>query len=390
MKEMPVTVRRSIELVGLCALGLVIVTGQSVIMPLLLAFFISLLLLPIMRWMVARKVPEVLAISLCILLLLIVVGGIATFLSLQMAHFLSDFDTIKENLSQHWNKLSAWISARTHISVSQQMAMIKKQGTSLGENVSGYFSGAFSSLSNIFVFLGLLPIYIFLILFYRNLLVRFVYQWFDEPEHPRVEEAARETEVIVKYYLVGLLIQIAYLTVLLGGILLLFGIKHAILIGITFAILNLIPYLGALIGNAIGVLLTLTTSQEMWQIWAVLGTIAFVQFLDNNILMPRIVGSKVKVNALVSIVGIVIGGTLAGVAGMFLSIPVMAVMKIIFDKSEHLRQWGYLLGDNRPGLSPMGNRMYRIKRDMQEKKDEKVEEKVEEKINHPNGEKPKQ
>lgn len=388
MKDMPITVRRSIELMGLCAIGLVIVTGQAVIMPLLTAFFVSLLLLPIMRWLTAHRVPEVLAICLSILVLVIVVGGIATFLSLQMAHFLSDFATIKKNMAVHWNKLSTWISANTHLSVTQQMAMIKKQGLSLGENVSGYFSGAFASLSNIFVFLGLLPIYIFLILFYRNLLVRFVYLWFEEPEHPRVEEAARETEVIVKYYLVGLMIQIAYLTVLLGGILLLFGIKHAILIGITFAILNLIPYLGALIGNLIGVLLTLTTSQEMWQIWAVLGTIAFVQFLDNNILMPRIVGSKVKVNALVSIVGIVIGGTLAGVAGMFLSIPVMAVMKIVFDKSAHLRQWGYLLGDTKPQLSPISNRMYRIKRDLEGKKDEGVEDEAEKKIEEDTGRRP--
>ena len=161
-----------------------------------------------------------------------------------------------------------------------------------------------------------------------------MYLWYNNEEHPKVQEAVRETEVIIKYYLVGIMIQIAYLIILLGGILFIFGIKHAILIGITFAILNLIPYLGALVGNLIGVLLTLTTSQEMWQIWAVLGTIAFVQFLDNNILMPRIVGSKVKVNALVSIVSIIIGGAMAGVSGMFLSIPAMAVLKILFDKSD--------------------------------------------------------
>jgi predicted PurR-regulated permease PerM len=152
-----------------------------------------------------------------------------------------------------------------------------------------------------------------------------------------------------------------------------FGIKHAILIGVTFAILNLIPYIGALIGNLIGVILTLTSSQEMWQIWAVLGTIAFVQFLDNNILMPRIVGSKVKVNALASIVGIVIGGTLAGVSGMFLSIPVMAVLKIMFDRSASLKQWGVLLGDARPEESIMGLRKpFGLKRRLEQQRDNEV------------------
>ena len=131
------------------------------------------------------------------------------------------------------------------------------------------------------------------------------------------------------------------------------GIKHALLIGIIFAILNLIPYVGALIGNIIGVLLTLTSSQELWPIVTVLIVIAVVQFLDNNILMPRIVGSKVRLNALVSILGVVIGGTIAGVAGMFLSLPVMAILKIIFDNSVTFKQWGILLGDEMPKKSPM-------------------------------------
>ncbi len=372
MNKLPLTIRRSIELIGICAAGVVIVFGQGVIMPLLTAFFIALLLLPVFRWFRKYKIPEALSIVLCIVLLFLVIAGIAFFLSWQIGSFVSDIESIKKNLIIHWNNLSQWISNKTNYSVDQQLAMIKQQGSKLGSNAGSQLQGAAVSLSGIFVFLGLLPIYIFLIMFYRNLLLRFVYLWFTEAQHPKVKEAVEETEVMVKYYLLGLLIQIAYLTILLGGILMLFGIKHAILIGITFAILNLIPYLGALIGNLIGVLLTLTTSQELWQIWAVLGTIAFVQFLDNNILMPRIVGSKVKVNALASIVGIVVGGTLTGISGMFLSIPVMALLKIVFDKSAHLQQWGVLLGDARPRQSPISNRIFRIKTKLENKRNEET------------------
>ncbi|MFA6058445.1 MAG: AI-2E family transporter [Taibaiella sp.] len=370
MKYLPLTVRRSIELLGLCALGLIIVLGQNVIMPLLMAFFIAMLLLPMFRWFRKYKVPEVIAIVLCIILFFLVIAVIAFFLSWQIGGFVSDIDTIQKNLSVHWNNLSTWINSKTNYTADQQLEMIRNQGSKLGSNVAGYLQGAVVSLSGILIFLGLLPIYIFLILFYRNLLIRFVYLWFGDHDHTKVEGAIKEAEGIVKYYLFGLMIQIGYLTVLLGGILMLFGIKHALLIGITFAILNLIPYLGALIGNLIGILLTLTTSQELWQIWAVLGTIAVVQFLDNNILMPKIVGSKVKVNALASIVGIVIGGTVAGISGMFLSIPVMAVLKIIFDKTDHLRQWGILLGDARPGLNPISNRMFRINKKIESKKEQ--------------------
>lgn len=370
--DMPVTVRRSIEVLGLCALGLIIVLGQDVIMPLLMAFFISLLLLPMFRWLHKRKVPEGLAIVLCIVSFLLLLAGITAFLSYQIGMLVRDIDTIQKNMTIHLNRVSDWINEKMHFTTEQQLAMIKKQAAGMGSNVSSLASGAAVSLSGILIFVGLIPIYVFLIMYYRNVLLRFVFMWFRKEQFPVVESAVRETEVIVKYYLFGLGIQIGYLTLLLGVTLLCFGIKHAILIAITFAILNLIPYLGALIGNLIGVVLTLTSSQDLTQVWIVLGSIAIVQFLDNNILMPRIVGSRVKVNALVSIVGIVIGGSMAGISGMFLSIPIMAVLKIVFDKSQSMQQWGVLLGDDRPGRSVMQNSVFRIKKKLQNQRDEEV------------------
>ena len=151
----------------------------------------------------------------------------------------------------------------------------------------------------------------------------------------------------MKSYIGGLLIQIIYIIILLGTALYLLGIKHALLIGLVFALLNLIPYLGALIGNIIGVLLTMSASQDFIPILKVLGAISAVQFLDNNILMPRIVGGKVQLNALASILGVLCGGAFAGIPGMFLSLPLLAVLKIIFDHSNGLKQWGVLLGNGR-------------------------------------------
>ncbi len=361
-QNVPITVKRSIELLGLMALVALLVYAQDIIMPLMMAFFISLMLMPMFRWFKNRGIPEALSVFLCIVTFIIIIASIVFLLSWQISTFFKDMSSIQENLSTHWKNITDWIESKTHYSYSQQLEVLRTQGAKLGENVSKYLQTAFTSLSGILLFVGLIPIYLFLIIFYRNLLVRFVFMWFNETDHPKVETTVRETEVMVKYYLLGLLIQISYLTILLSLIMYFFGIKHALLIGITFAILNLIPYLGALVGNLIAVILTLTSSQELWQVWAVLGTIAFVQFLDNNILMPRIVGSKVKVNALASIVGIIIGGQIAGVSGMFLSIPVMALLKIIFDKSEGFQKWGVILGEARPRLSPMSYRMFRVNR----------------------------
>jgi predicted PurR-regulated permease PerM len=355
----PLTVRRSIELIGIFILGYIIYLGKNVIAPLLMAFFIAIVLLPVYRFFRQKKVPNILSIVLSLLLLITLGVLIGWFFSTQISRLISDFPQIKENVTKHLNTLSTWINTKTNFSTERQLQLINEQSNKLLNYAGGLLSGAAASLTSIFIFLGLLPIYIFLMLFYKNLLLRFVFMWFPQAQHAKVEGAMRETQVIIKSYLIGLLIQISYITVLLGGLLFLFGIPHALLIGVIFAILNLIPYVGALIGNIIGVLLTLTSSQEVWPIFVVLGTIAAVQFLDNNILMPRIVGSKVKINALASIVGVIVAGTLAGIPGMFLSLPIIAVLKIVFDRSEAFRQWGVLFGDEQPKMSPMSFPVFR-------------------------------
>jgi predicted PurR-regulated permease PerM len=353
MHQLPLTVRRAIELMGLYFLGTIIFIGRDVITPLVMAFFLSIIVLPVYRKLRNRRLGEGLSITLSLLLLFVVLALVVWFFSSQISNLVSDFPQIKNNVKVHLNTLSEWIGRSFGISAERQTQMISDYNDKLLTFATGLLGGAAASLTGIFIFIGLLPIYIFLMLYYKNLLLRFVFLWFPPENHPKVEDVMRESEIIIKSYLVGLLIQITYITILLGGILLVFGIKHAILIGAIFAILNLIPYVGALIGNVIGVLLTISSTTEVWPIFVVLGTIAFVQFLDNNILMPRIVGSKVKINALVTIVGVIVAGALAGISGMFLSLPVIAVMKIIFDRADSLKQWGVLLGDEKPKRSPM-------------------------------------
>ncbi len=350
---MPLTVRRAIELMGLYFLGLIILVGKDIITPIVMAFFLAIMLLPVYRFLKRMKFPESLAIFFSLFFLIIFVGLLIWFFSSQVSNLIADFPQIKSNVQLHLNTLSKWIGSKTSISTEKQVQIINEQNDKLLNYAAGILSGAASSVTGTLIFIGLLPIYIFLLLYYKGILIRFTFLWFPKSSHSKVQEVIRESEGIIKSYLIGLLIQISYITILLGGILLLIGIKHAILIGAIFAILNLIPYIGALFGNIIGVLLTLSSSQEIWPIFAVLGTIAFVQFLDNNILMPRIVGSKVKINALMTIIGVFVGGALAGVSGMFLSLPVIAVLKIVFDRTDNFKQWGVLLGDERPKATPL-------------------------------------
>lgn len=353
MENLPITVRRSIELAGLYVLGLVLVAGSGIITPLILAFLVSIVLLPVFKFFIRLKLGEALAISLSLLLLAGFLALIIWFFSAQISNLIEDFPKIQRNVSIHLDNLSAWINRKTDFSTERQVAILTEQGNKLLSQAGGMLGSAAASLTSLFVLVGLVPIYIFLILYYKNLLLRFVFMWFPERDHEPLKEGMGQMKNIIMSYLTGLLIQICYITILLGGALMILGIKHALLIGVVFAFLNLIPYVGALLGNIIGVLLTLSSSQELGPIVTVLVTIAAVQFLDNNILMPRIVGSKVQINALATIVAVIIGGAVAGISGMFLSVPIVAVLKVIFDRSRNLKQWGVLLGDERPPRSPM-------------------------------------
>ncbi|MCS3797324.1 AI-2E family transporter [Niastella sp. OAS944] len=359
MQTLPLTVRRSIEIIGLAVFFWFIVVAADILSPIVLAFFLTILMYPLFKWLTKKKLPEMVAIIIVLVVLLAGMAAVVWFISTNITRLIEDFSTLKANVTLHLERLSSWISSKTNYSTERQLQLINQQSEKLVNFAGGYVGGIFSSLTALLIFFGLVPIYIFLLLFYRNLLLRFVFLWYKEHEHERVKETVKEMQGIIKSYLGGLLIQIAYITILLGGILMLFGIKHALLIGVLFAFLNLIPYIGALIGNVIGVLLTLSSSDHLSPILTVLIAIAAVQFLDNNILMPKIVGSKVRINALTSIVAVIAGGALAGISGMFLSLPVIAVLKIIFDRSNHLKQWGVLFGDERPPRSPFTWPRYR-------------------------------
>jgi len=348
MQSLPLTVKRAIELLGLYIAGMIIIAGQQIIMPLVFSFFVSIVLLPVYRFLVKIKLPRVLAIFLSLLLMIIVVGLIIFFISTQIKPVIDNFPEIKQNITKHINNLSAWFSKQTNVSTREQTAFINNQSDKSLDLMGKVLGGAAGSIGTALIFFGLLPIYTFLILFYKDILVRFVYMWFPAAEDKNVRETISETESIIQSYIGGLLIQITYITILLGGTLLIFGIPYALLIGVIFAILNLVPYIGALFGNIIGVLLTLSSSPNLSDVLTVLIIIAIVQFLDNNILMPRIVGGKVKINALASLAGVIIGGALAGISGMFLSLPMIAVAKVVFERTERFKQWAVLFADKLP------------------------------------------
>jgi len=147
-------------------------------------------------------------------------------------------------------------------------------------------------------------------------------------------------------YIVGLLIEMVIVFALNSVGFLILNIKYALFLALVAALLNLVPYIGMLIANIFCMVITFVFSENIYDVVWVGAILAVVQFVDNNFLMPWIVGSKVKINALVTLLGVLTGGALWGISGMFLSIPALAVLKVIFDRVQSLKPYGLLLGDD--------------------------------------------
>ena len=165
MPSLPLTVRRAIELMGVYFLGMMVLAGREVITPLVMAFFLALMLLPVLRFLRRRKVPEGLAIFLSIIFLVIIIGLIIWFFSSQISGLIADFPQIKENVKLHLDSLSRWIDSKWGLSTDRQVQLINEQNDKVFDFAGGMLGGAASSVTGTLIFFGLLPIYIFLLLF---------------------------------------------------------------------------------------------------------------------------------------------------------------------------------------------------------------------------------
>ena len=190
----------------------------------------------------------------------------------------------------------------------------------------------------------------FIILYYQPLLLDFIYKVFAKSDQHQVREIVTQTKSLIQRYLGGLLIEAIMVAVLDVGALLLLGIDYAILLGIIGALLNVIPYIGGLVAVALPMLVAIATKSSAWYAIYVMIAYYVIQLIDNNYIVPIIVSSKVRINALFSIIVVFAGNALWGVAGMFLSIPLLAIVKLICDHIEPLKPWGLLLGDTMPSI----------------------------------------
>jgi predicted PurR-regulated permease PerM len=368
--------RLSFNLISLCLVSVIVIYGKSIIVPLAMGILFATLLLPIVRFLNNKGLKNRPAsILIPLIASILVIGTVMFLLSIQIASFVDDIPSLSEKFNTVVSNFQGWIDENAHIAIRKQNQYYRQGIDNLKEQAPKLVGVTFVSIAGLLTYVVLIPIFTFLTLYYRHIIKEFIVGVFKDGSPKKVNEVLEESTTVAQHYVTGLLIETTIVFALNSIGFLILGIQYPIFLALLAAILNLVPYIGILVANVLCMATTLLTSDSIGDVVWVGVILGMVQIFDNNFGMPLIVGNKVKINALVTIIGVLIGGALCGIPGTFLAIPTIAFMKIVFDKVPELKPWGVMLGDDsaEPGVAKAAESEIRfIKRKRRERKEEKL------------------
>ena len=342
--KVPLYIKLSQILLGIVILFFILYIGREIIIPLIFSFFIAILLDPVVNYLCKRKVNRFVAIFLSILFAFLSLSAIVYFITSQIIMFGEMLPQLEEKIDTLISQSIQWASQFFNLStenINVWIAQIKDEALTAGKSLIG---PTILSVGGMIVVFLLMPFYIFLILWYKQLFLEFFSRLFPTEKQKTVTEILIESKLLIQKYLIGLLTETGVVSVLNSLGLIMLGIEYAVLLGVISAILNIIPYIGGIVAMSITTIIVLATKPPIYALWVLL-LFGFIQFIDNNVLVPKIVASRIKINEFISIIAVLVGSALWGIPGMFLSLPLIAIFKVIFDRVESLKPFGFLLGN---------------------------------------------
>lgn len=347
--QFPFYAKLAFLLLSLLSIFTILYLGQDIIVPIVMSLLFAILLRPMAAFFERKcRFSLLMAVSTTTIIFVLAVIGILFFISWQISDISNDWDVIKKNLAIHFETIQKLVADNFNLNKGEQKTLLKDASKNISESGKYLIGSTLNSIADIVLKLTLIPIYTFLFLLYKNFFITFLTKLFKPEQHKKVKDILFHIKVSVQSYIVGLIIELIIVSTLTTVGFMIIGLKYAIVLGIITGILNLIPYIGILFAGILSVIATLTDSPDISLIIGVIIITIVVQLIDNNLIVPLVVGSKVQINAMASIIGIIIGGVIAGLSGMFLAIPIIAILKVIFDRIKSLEPWGYLMSGELP------------------------------------------
>lgn len=322
---------------------LVLIYAKQLLIPLTLGLFLSLGLSPLVDKLRSWGLHKILAIMLTFIAGIGIVAAISYTIGFAVNNFI-------ENVPTYSTAVDGNIVAAKQL----VMKTFSINETELAEYVSSY--GNFSDwgvtlagnvvrvTGNILATIGLTFVITFFMLLYRDRIKKFFKMVADKNRQDEIHTITKKSFSVLPRYIAGLALVIAIMTGLNTLGFWLIGVRSPLFWGIIVSLLNVIPYVGTVIGFGAVTLFALLVSGPTTALLAIVMFLV-IQFVDNNFLTPRITGGQIAINSLAAIISIIIGGMIWGVIGMIIALPTLGLIKIICDTIPHLQPIGYLLGD---------------------------------------------
>lgn len=325
--------------------------SRTITIPLFFAFLVAILLYPVANWLERHKLGRGFASGITVLLFMLLVGAFVYFFSMQLVNFTHSLPNLQTRFSQLLANLHTWVFEKYHINNTDQTNYLNKSVGSLAGSVAASVGTTFIGLGELAILMVFFFFFTFFILFHRRLLLRFVLAFFSREHREKVHAVVDVIRRVMNGYVLGLLTEMAILIVLILTALLVLGIKYALLIAVFAGVLNIIPYIGIYTALAVSMLITVANGTGAQSLQLAL-VFVVAHTLDANILLPRIVGARVKMNAFITLLAVLVGKMVWGIPGMFLFIPLVAIVRIISEQVPSLEPWAILMGEEKKIQQP--------------------------------------
>jgi len=333
-------------------LALVLHYGKPFFVPLTFAGLLSMLLLPVSLKLEGWGMNKAVAIVLSILLIVLFFGGIIALLAWQISDISQDASQIEHSIQQKIQQVKQYVSNTLGISPQKQQELFQKQQSS-GGKLASFLSGALTSVGAVFTNFLLVLVYIFLFMYFREHLKKFILKLFPKTQQAEAGKVIESSRKVAQKYITGLMLMIIGLWIMYSIGFAIVGVKNFFFFAILCGLLEIVPFVGNLIGNILTVVVSLAQGGDMNLVIGILVTYGLVQFIQSYILEPLVVGSEVSIHPVFTIIGIVAGEFIWGIAGMILAIPILGITKIVCDHVEPLKPFGFLIGEEKKKHSSM-------------------------------------
>ena len=342
--KFPFYARLALTLLAVVLVFVILSEASNIFIPLVFALLISILLYPLNIFFERRlHMGRGASAALSVILFVSAAMGFIYFLTVQIVGFSSDFPLLRKRFQDMFDSLQHWLSFKMHINNRQQTDYLNRSINGIMGTVGHSVSNMVVSMAGTLLLIVFILIFTFFMLYHRKLLMQFALHLFGPEHRVKVREVVMETKSMINAYVLGLVIEMLVISTVTCTTFLIMGIQYALLLGVMAAVLNVIPYLG--IYTSIVICMLVTFANSTGTVALEVGIALFiVHLLDSNILFPRVVGGRVKMNPFITIIAVIVGEFVWGIPGMFLFIPIAGITKLICERVDGLEAWALLIG----------------------------------------------